>query len=126
MFTSKNWSNKKNDSQFKHNVYHWIVDLLDDVLLHLRERTHLMKTSPRCLIISCPEQLNRWPCPLVGWTQLTIKPFTTLPSDPRDLWPLRHLIREMERHEKNTFWQIQFDKYILRNTFGQIYLNKYI
>ena len=35
---------------------------------------------------------------LVRWTQLTIKPFTTLPSDPRDLWPLRHLIRVMRRH----------------------------
>ena len=40
-------------------------------------------------IVSCLEQLNRRPGPsvgpLVGWTQLTIKPFTTLPSDPRDL-----------------------------------------
>ena len=44
------------------------------------------------VVFSCPEQLNRWPCPLVGPTQLTIKPLTTLPSDPRDL------IRMMRRH----------------------------
>ena len=48
-------------------------------------------------------QLNRWPCLSVrlylGWTQLTIKPFTTLPSDPRDLSSLRHLIRVMRRHD---------------------------
>ena len=50
-------------------------------------------------------------------------------------WFLTFLIREMERHEKNTFWQIQFDKYILQihfekyiwtNIFGQIHLDKFI
>ena len=39
---------------------------------------------------------------LVPWsvalTPLTIRVFTTLQSDPRDLWPLRHLIRGMRRH----------------------------
>ena len=36
---------------------------------------------------------------LVPWlvrpTKLTIRAFTTLQSDPRDLWPLRHLIRQI-------------------------------
>ena len=44
---------------------------------------------------SCPQQLNRWPCPLVALLPLTIRVFTTLQSDPRDLWPLRHLIRQI-------------------------------
>ena len=38
------------------------------------------------IIFSCPEQLNRWPCPLVGCLlgllPLTIRVFTTLQSDP--------------------------------------------
>ena len=53
--------------------------------------------------ISCPEQLNRWPCPLVGLLvgppPLTIRVFRTLQSDPRDLWPLRHLIKMMRIHD---------------------------
>ena len=48
---------------------------------------------------SCPQQLNRWPCPLVALLPLTIRVFTTLQSDPRDLWPLGHLIRGMRRHD---------------------------
>ena len=36
-------------------------------------------------IFSCPEQLNRWPCPLVRWlvplTPLTIRAFTTLQTE---------------------------------------------
>ena len=44
-------------------------------------------------------------CWSVGPAPLTIKAFTTLQSDPRDLWPLRHLIRVMRRHDltKNTY-----------------------
>ena len=44
---------------------------------------------------SSPEQLNRWPW-LTDW--LT-KDFTTWQekSDPRDLWPMRHLITVMEK-----------------------------
>ena len=42
-------------------------------------------------IFSCPQQLNRWPCPLPGRSlcllPLTIRFFTTLQSDPRYLWP---------------------------------------
>ena len=57
-------------------------------------------------LFSCPQQLNRWPCPLlgwlVGWAPLTIREFTTLQSDPRDLWPLRHLIRLVD---DNLLWQ---------------------
>ena len=36
---------------------------------------------------------------LVGPLPLTIRSSTTLQSDPRDLWPLRHLIRVMRRHD---------------------------
>ena len=54
------------------------------------------------LLFSCPEQLNRWPCPLVGLLPLTIRVFKTLQSEPRDLWPLRHLTSVMRRHvERN-------------------------
>ena len=35
----------------------------------------------------------------VPWAPLTIRQFTTLQSDPGDLWPLRHLIRVMRRHD---------------------------
>ena len=49
------------------------------------------------LVFSCPEQLNRTHCPSVGPAPLTIRVFTTLQSDPRDLWPLRQLIRMMRR-----------------------------
>ena len=52
---------------------------------------------------SCPQQLNRWPCPLVALLPLTIRVFTTLQSDPRDLW---HLIRVMRRHDLSTFSQL--------------------
>ena len=44
-------------------------------------------------IFSCPEQLNRWPCPLLALTPLTIRVFTTLQRivtlencDLRDIW----------------------------------------
>ena len=54
-------------------------------------------------IFSCPQQLNRTHCPSLGPSvhplPLTIRVFTTLQSDPRDLWPLRHLIRVMRRHD---------------------------
>ena len=49
-------------------------------------------------IFSCPQQLNRTSCPSLGLTPLTIRVFTSLQSDPRDLRPLRHLIRGMRRH----------------------------
>ena len=59
---------------------------------------------------SCPQQLNRWPCPLVRLLPLTIRLFTTLQSDPRDLWPLRHVIRVMRGHylAKTRQWQRQW------------------
>ena len=60
-------------------------------------------------IFSCPEQLNRTHCPSVPLTKLTIRVFTTLQSDPRDLWPLRHLIRVMKRHDMTK--KIDKDKY---------------
>ena len=46
---------------------------------------------------SCPEQLNRWPCHSVCHS-LTVLLLLTLQSDPRDLWPLRHLFRVKRRH----------------------------
>ena len=42
--------------------------------------------------------------PLVRWAPLTIRVFTALQSDPRDLWPLRHLIRVMRRQKRQ--WRI--------------------
>ena len=53
------------------------------------------------ILFSCPEQINRWPCPLVGPlvcpAPLTIRVFTSL--QPTHLWPLGHLIRETRRHD---------------------------
>ena len=59
----------------------------------------LSKSCKKWCFFSCLWQLNRWPCPLVGWAPLTIRVYTTLQSDPKDLWPLRHLIRVMKRHD---------------------------
>ena len=63
-----------------------------------------MSSVQNCFtIFSCPEQLNRTHCLslacLLALTKLTIRVFTTLQSEPRDLWPLRHLIRVMRRHD---------------------------
>ena len=46
-------------------------------------------------------QLNRWPChsladSLTHWVSVLISPSK---SDPRHLWPFRHLIRVMRRHD---------------------------
>ena len=51
------------------------------------------------------------PC-LVGWAPLTIRVFTTLQGNPRDLWPLRHLIRVMRGHDltKKIQWQWQIQR----------------
>ena len=46
-------------------------------------------------LFSSPVQINRWTCPLLAPAPLTSRVFTTLQSDPRDLWPLRHLIRQI-------------------------------
>ena len=51
---------------------------------------------------SCPQQLNRWPChwltdSVTDW--LTVLLLLKLQSDPRDLWPLRHLIRVTRKHD---------------------------
>ena len=48
-------------------------------------------------VFSYPEQLNRWPCLSLGLSGTTNN--QTLQSDPRDLRPLRHLIRVMKRHD---------------------------
>ena len=57
------------------------------------------------LIFSCPQQLNRTHCLSVRRAPLTIRAFTTLQSDPRDLWPLRHLIRQIFGRFSD-FWKI--------------------
>ena len=63
-------------------------------------------------IFSCPKQLNRWPChSLTHWlthwlTDWQYFYFWHTKSAPRDLWPLRHLIRVMRRHDLTIFWQL--------------------
>ena len=89
--------------------------------------SNLDKFKEEIFFFSCPQQLNRWPCHwLTHW--LTVLLLLTLQSDPRDLWPLRHLIRvvtfetfvqsdEKTWHDQNklaktmtktkTFWAVQ-------------------
>ena len=50
---------------------------------------------------SCPEQLNRWPCHSL--TESLTFWFWHAKSDPRDLWPLRHLIRVMRKNDLRQF-----------------------
>ena len=50
------------------------------------------------LFFSCPEQLNRWPCHSLTHS-VTNFYFCHTKSNPRDLLPLRHLIRVMRRHD---------------------------
>ena len=87
-------------SWWKPNCFVCVIKLKH---MRLSLSCHKLFVSFVNLVFSCPEQLNRWPCPLVGWylglTPLTIRQFTTLQSDLRDLWPLRHLIRVMRRHD---------------------------
>ena len=47
-------------------------------------RTYFINLSP-CSVFSCPQQLNRTHCLSVCRAPLTIREFTTLQSDPRDL-----------------------------------------
>ena len=70
------------------------------------------------MVFSCPQQLNRWPChSLTHWLThwLRVLLLLTLQSDPRDLWPLRHLIRMIRKHDLTNimtililFWQFWF------------------
>ena len=73
------------------------------------------------VFFSCPQQLNRWPCLSLVWsvplTPLTIRVFTALQSEPRDLWPLRHLIRVMRRHDLSTFSQLVFFFFLIFQLF---------
>ena len=61
-------------------------------------------------LFSCPKQLNRWPCHwLTDWLTDSLTDsgyfyFWHTKSDPRDLWPLRHLIRVMRRHDLTLFF----------------------
>ena len=59
-------------------------------------------------IFSCPEQLNRWPCHSLtdSLTHSQYFYFWHTKSDPRDLWPLRHLIRVMRRHDTCDNWDM--------------------
>ena len=57
---------------------------------------------PHVPVFCCSEQINRWPCPLVGPlvgpVSITIRVFTTLQSDHRDIW-INDFIRVMRRHD---------------------------
>ena len=62
------------------------------------------------IFFSCPEQLNRWPChSLTESLSHSLSQyfyFWHTQSDTRELWPLKHPIRELRRHdltEKNTY-----------------------
>ena len=73
-----------------------------------KDKDKVTKRPHMCYIFSCPEQLNRWPCPsvpcLVGRAPLTIREFTTLQSDPGDLWHLRHLWQFLLTISDENFW----------------------
>jgi len=61
-------------------------------------------------LFSCPKQLNRWPChSLTHWLTHSLTDwqyfyFWHTKSDPRDLWPLRHFIRVMRKHDLKIVW----------------------
>ena len=61
------------------------------------------------VFFSCPEQLNRWPCLSVCLTQLTIRVFTTLQSDPTcdlwDIWSVRLLEDFQSFRRFSDFWE---------------------
>ena len=59
--------------------------------------SYIISMNPMLFIFSCPEQLNRWPCHWLSHSQYFY--FWHTKSDPRDLWPLRNLIRMMRRHD---------------------------
>ena len=75
------------------------------------------QSSPvQSYIFSCPEQLNRWPChslthsltqSVTDWGYFY---FWDTKSDPRDLWPLIHLIRVMRDHDLTTKIQWQWQR----------------
>ena len=61
------------------------------------------------LVFSCPQQLNRWPChsltdSLSHWGYFYFWHYRVTP--PRDLWPLRHLIRVMRKHDLTNMLKI--------------------
>ena len=63
-------------------------------------------------------QLNRWPChslshSVTQWLSDSVSHFLflTLKSDPRDLWPLRHLITVMRKHDLTNFLTIFDDNF---------------
>ena len=54
-------------------------------------------TTEKGTIFRCPDSwIGLHVCWLVPWS---IRSSTTLKSDPKELWPLRHLIRVIRRHE---------------------------
>ena len=74
-----------------------------------RKSLNFLPFQAAAALFSCPEQLNRTHCLslacLLALTKLTIRVFTTLQSEPRDLWPLRHLIRQIFGRFSD-FWKI--------------------
>ena len=92
----------------------WICESLQTIQVRVIQKdSNVERTLSE--MFSCPEQLNRWPCPLLGPTD-TIRVLTTLQSDPGDFWPLRHL----KRHDltKNTYLLTYLPTYLppLENT----------
>ena len=65
---------------------HLIRVMLGHVLIHKKTKTKTKTTY---------WHLGR----LVALLPITIRVFTTLQSEPRALWPLRHLIRVIRRHD---------------------------
>ena len=80
----------------------FLLHLFSLLLCFHQQGPFLVQSQSNCdclatCVFSCPEQLNRWPCPLLCLLPLTIRVLTALQSEPRDLSPLRHLIRVMRR-----------------------------
>ena len=80
-------------------VTHSVTDWLTHFYFWHTTSNKILNPREKNVFFSCPEQLNRTHCLSVRRAPLTIRAFTTLQSDPRDLWPLGHLIRVMRRHD---------------------------
>ena len=88
----------------------------------LRAPPRMLFTSNALSLFSCPQQLNRWPChSLTHW--LT-QDFTTWhsKSDPGGLWPLRHLIRVMKKHDLTNIFTFvdNFDNFTMLTIFDSL------
>ena len=70
------------------------LDCIELVISWSIQVFHFMCCKGVFLAVTCA---NRWPC---HWlTESATFCFLTLKSDPRDQWPLRHLITVMRKHD---------------------------